>query len=188
MSRRVQTGRGGEIVKRNAAATRTEDAGERRLSQPLGACSPHAPGDRHGRPEAARPRGRDRGEPRRRARPSGPRLALASCGPARSASPGHLPREKSILMAVAVHADPLAPHPQSAPVSSLEAGPSPRSCRRRPRAPFTFSRPSHPEGSHCRRHRRRRGRRGPRAPPPSPGRPRPPNSRRLRLARAGGSS
>lgn len=34
---------------------------------------------------------------RRRARLSGPRLALASCGPARSASPGHLPRVKVYL-------------------------------------------------------------------------------------------
>lgn len=67
---------------------------------------------------------------------------------------------KSILMAVAGHADSLTPHPLNALVSSLETGPSPRSCRRRLRAPFTFSRPSHPEGRRCRR------RRGPRTPPP----------------------
>lgn len=67
---------------------------------------------------------------------------------------------KSILMAVAGHADSLTPHPLNALVSSLETGPSPRSCRRRLRAPFTFSRPSHPEGRRCRRRR-------PRTPPPS---------------------
>lgn len=149
-------------MKRNAAATCREDAGKRRLSQPLEASGPRAPGGRHRRPEAARPRGRDPRVHRRGGQIQPPQAGSGQLRPRALGLPGTPAPCKSILMAVAGHADSLTPHPQNAFVSSLETGPSPRSCRRRLRAPFTFSRPSHPEGRRCRRHRRR----GPRTPPP----------------------
>lgn len=134
----VQTGRGDRKEKRSCnLELRTPGKGASHSR--LGVCSSHAPGDRHGRPEAARPRGRG---PGRRAPQEGqtqrPQAGPGQLRPRALGLPGTPAPSKSILMAVAVHADSLAPHPQSSLVSSLEAGPSPRSCRRRLRAPFTF--------------------------------------------------
>lgn len=80
--------------------------------------------------------------------------------------------------------------PERARPPSLETSPSQCSCRRRPRAPFTFSRPSTPEGRRC-RHRRCALPPTPPAPPgyqPRPLGPALPNSFCLRLALARGSS
>lgn len=75
-------------------------------------------------------------------------------------------------MSITVHTEKLAPHPRSAQgLPALETGPSQRSCRRRLRAPFTFSRPSHPERRRCRHRRCARGLR------PAPLRYRPPPAR-----------
>lgn len=171
------------IVERNAAATCTEDAGKRRLLQPLGPGSSRAPGGRQRRPEAASPGGRCPSVHCRRARPTSPRPAPASCGPAHSACPGHLPRAKVYLWPSrctrtrSLHTPRARSSPawkQAPPRAAVAAACGLLSLSHgqvTQRGAAAAAAAAAARGLH----------------PPWKG-PRPPNSRRLRLARAGGSS